>query len=204
MGVLLDLLDLLGFPPIFRHWIGACITSPKFSINVNGELAGFFSSSRGLRQGDPLSPYLFVIAMDALDMILKKNISLAGDFNYHWRCEATRTTHICFADYLLLFCGGSPQAAYIVKNSLDAFFYCSGMEANCSKSVILVAGENTSFKNRVLDIFGYPLGSLPLKHLGVPLISSSLSSVDCKGLIDKLVARIKSWTNRFLSFARRL
>ena len=68
----------------------------------------------------------------------------------------------------------------------------------------MVAGENPLFRNGVVDLFGYPLGSLPLKHLGVPLISSNLSSTDCKGLIDKLLARIKSWTNRFLSFAGRL
>ena len=95
--------------------------------------------------------------MDAFDIILKKNISLAGDFTYHWRCEATRTTHICFADDLLLFYGGSRRAARIVKDSLDAFFYCSGMEENGLKSVILVAGENTSFKNGIMEMFGYPL-----------------------------------------------
>ena len=99
---LLDMLVLMGFPPLFINWIGVCITSPKFSININGELVGFFSSSRGLRQE-----------------ILKKKISLAGDFTYHCRCEATRTTHICFADDLLLLCGGSLCAAHIVKESLD-------------------------------------------------------------------------------------
>ena len=189
---------------VFVNWISACFTSPKFSININGELVGFFSSSRGLRQGDPLSPYLFVLAMNALDMILKKNISLEGDFTYHWRCEVTHTTHICFADDLLLFCGGSLRAAQIVKDSLDAFFYCSRLESNCSKSVLLVAGGNPSFKNGIVEMFGYPLGSLPLKYLGVPLISSNLSSTNCKSLLDKLLARIKSWTNRFLSFAGRL
>ena len=162
---LLDLLELLGFPPLFIHWIRACITTPKFSVNINGELAGFFSSSRGIRQGDPLSPYLFVIAMDALAMILQKNISVADTFSYHWRCEATSTTHICFADDLILFCGGSLHAANIIKHSLDTFFSCYGMEANSSKSVVLVAGDNASFREKVIALFGYSLGSLPIKHL---------------------------------------
>ena len=56
------------------------------------------------------------------------------------------------------------------------------MEANSSKSVVLVAGDNASFREGVLAIFGYSLGSLPIKHLGVLLISISLSSVDCRRL----------------------
>ena len=94
---------------------------------------------------------------------------------------------------------------HILSKSLwMIFFYCSRMEANCSKSVTLVAGVHTSFQNGVVDMFGYPLGSLPLKHLGVPLISSNLSSTDCKCLVDKILSRIKSWTNRFLFFVGRL
>ena len=108
---LLELLFKLGFPPRFIEWIHAFITSSKYSININGELVGFFGATRGLRQGDPLSPYLFTIIMDDLSMLISKNIEaqrLAGNpFDYHWRCQKTGLTHLCFADDLLLFCGGS-------------------------------------------------------------------------------------------------
>ena len=67
-----------------------------------------------------------------------------------------------------------------------------------------MAGDNTFFREEILALFGYSLGSMPIKHLGVPLISTSLSSVDCRRLIDKILARIQSWTTRFLSFAGRL
>ena len=104
---ILDLLAVLRFPSRMIDWIRACITSPRFSININGSLEGFFSSSRGIRQGDPLSPYLFVIVMDALAMIISKKVSLEDNFVYHWRCSEERITHLCFADDLLLFCGNS-------------------------------------------------------------------------------------------------
>ena len=98
-------------------------------------------------------------------MILNKKITKDDAFSYHWRCEATRTTHICFVDDLLLFCGGSLQAVSLLKDSLDTFFSCSGMEANCSKSVVLMARNHTSFTDEVIDLVGYPKASWCSPHL---------------------------------------
>jgi hypothetical protein len=70
---LLHLLQKCGFGEKWRDWIGFCISSVRYSILVNGELAGFFSSYRGIRQGDPLSPLLFVIIMEALSRMLMES-----------------------------------------------------------------------------------------------------------------------------------
>ena len=76
--VLLDLLRALRFPQKFIGWIRECICTPKFSLNINGEMTGFFGSARGLRQGDPISPYLFVLVMEALTRLLNQRVEEAN------------------------------------------------------------------------------------------------------------------------------
>jgi len=83
---LINVLTVLWFPRDFIHWINLCITTASFSVQVNGEQAGYFQSSRGLRQGCALSPYLFVIFMDVLSKMLDR-AAAARQFGYHPKCK---------------------------------------------------------------------------------------------------------------------
>ena len=150
----------MRFPNKMIRWIQTCICSPKFSININGSLEGFFASSRGIRKGDPISPYIFVLVMDALSMIIANKVSLNGRFCFHWRCDQARITHLCFADDLFLFCGGQPDSANTLKQALNDFFALSGLSANVSKSQIFVAGSDMHYRDALVSIFGFQLGVL--------------------------------------------
>ena len=100
----------MGFGLKWREWIKACISTVHFSILVNGSLAGFFGSSRGLRQGDPLSPLLFLLVMEVLSRILKKtkNSSLLCGFHVG-PVNSIRVciSHLLFVDDTILFCDAS-------------------------------------------------------------------------------------------------
>ncbi|KAL0293737.1 UNVERIFIED_CONTAM: hypothetical protein Sangu_3232000 [Sesamum angustifolium] len=76
-----------GFPDIFIGWIEECVTTPMFSVCINGNPHGFFKGSRGLRQGDPLSPFLFVLIMEVLQLMLQQLIDQNEGFSFHWRSD---------------------------------------------------------------------------------------------------------------------
>ena len=200
---ILGILASMGTPVYLLECIKACITTPFFSVSVNGELAGFFASKRGLRQGDPLSPLLFILAMEALS----RSLSVAGrnqDFQFHPKCKEFNLTHLAFADDVFLFAGGTKSSVQVLMDELNRFEEFSGLQVNKQKSAIFIAGVNDEVKSELLITTGFKLGSLPMKYLGVPLISTRLSHVDCQPLMDKILTRIQSWTSRALSYAGRL
>jgi hypothetical protein len=107
---LLYLLRRCGFGQKWCSWIEFCISSASFSVLVNGSPAGFFNSSRGTRQGDPLSPFLFVIVMEAFSRMIKASIdhSLFSGFSVGTRGrEQVHISHLLFVDDTLVFCRAS-------------------------------------------------------------------------------------------------
>ncbi|XP_074289431.1 putative mitochondrial protein AtMg01250 [Silene latifolia] len=111
-----------------------CITSTHFSININGRAEGFFPGKRGLRQGDPLSPYLFVLSMEILSRLLRHLPSYPG-FSYHPKCVKLNLTHLVFADDQLVFTRGDVPSVVAVARCLEVFAGYSGLQANPFKSL---------------------------------------------------------------------
>ena len=108
---LLYLLQRCGFSVRWRNWINFCISTARFSILVNGCPRGFFPSSRRLRQGDPLSPLLFVIVMEALSRLLDRAVreGLFSGFSVGTSAgNSLMLSHLLFADDTLIFCDANP------------------------------------------------------------------------------------------------
>nr|GFB58325.1 RNA-directed DNA polymerase, eukaryota, reverse transcriptase zinc-binding domain protein [Tanacetum cinerariifolium] len=193
-----------GFPKLMVKWIMNCIMTTSFTVNVNGDHTGFFKGMRGLRQGDPLSPYLFTFVIEVFNLVLRREIDKNPAFRYHWQCKELKLTHLCFADDLLLFCNGDSCSVAVLKNVISTFGGLSGLLPNFTKSTVFFGNVREVSRLRILDIMPFCVRSLPVRYLGVLLISKRLYVKDCHLLIDKARKRLLDWKNKSFSFAGRL
>lgn len=192
----------LKFPAKVIKWIMQCVTTVTYSVLVNGKATKPFQAQRGVRQGDPLSPFLFVLAMDYLTRILM-SLHANSEFHYHPRCKKQRIIQLSFADDLLLFCRGDLKSVKCLYNCFMMFSKASGLVANVEKSNVYFGGVKQHVQEQILQELQFGKGELPFRYLGVPLSTKRMSIVQCKPLIDKMLGRITSWTTRFLSYAGR-
>lgn len=129
----------LRVPAKLQHpirWLEACVCTLSFYIAFNGSAYGFFKRKRGLRQGNPLSPYLFVLVMNCLSMVLQR-AAASGQFHYHPRCGKTKLTHLSFADHLLTFSHGS----------LSLSLFCSG-HSKCVEGFRVEIGPDYQYSKK--------------------------------------------------------
>lgn len=200
---ILDLLKLFGFPLIMINWIKECITTASFSIFLNGKMHGFLKSQRGLRQGNPISPYLFVLAMEYLSISIKA-ATANPDFNFHPKCKNIGLTHLSFTDDIIFFSRGDTQSVSLLFDSINQFSKCSGLELNLSKSHTFAAGIEESAFQEISQLTGFAAGSFLVIYLGSPLVHGKLKSYHFNPIIERITNFINVWSSHNLSYAGRL
>ncbi|GJY62450.1 putative RNA-directed DNA polymerase [Tanacetum coccineum] len=198
-----DILTGFGFHHRMIGWIMECVMTTSFSLSINGCSHGFFKGMRGLRQGDPISPYLFTLVMEVLMLMLNRRARESNRFTYHRYCSMLNIINLCFADDLFLFAHGDENSARVIMDSLEEFKNASGLTPSLPKSTAYFCNVLNYVKIRILSILPFEEGTLPVKHLGVPLVPSRLVYRDCSDLMERIKKRINDWKNKVLSFAGR-
>ncbi|KAG7587431.1 Endonuclease/exonuclease/phosphatase superfamily [Arabidopsis thaliana x Arabidopsis arenosa] len=198
---ILSALRALDIPAKFLGWIKECITTPSFLVCVNGTTSGFFKSSRGLRQGDPLSPYLFVLVMEVFSKLLLSRFD-AGYIKFHPKTAELSISHLMFADDVMIFFYGSEFSLHGINEALDDFANWSGLQMNREKTNLFHAGMSQT-EAVAIARHGFEVGNLPIRYLGLPLMHRKLRIAEYDPLIEKISARFRGWAVKSLSFAGR-
>jgi hypothetical protein len=141
--------------------------------------------------------------MEVLTCILKEKADYS-DFHFHWKCSKNKIINLCFADDLMIFCKGERSSIKHIHDSFLEFKVLSGLSPSPGKSSVFFSGVDHSTREDILLLLGFKEGTLPVKYLGVPLLTTKLKHGDCKNMIDKITARTKTWTNRDLTYAGRV
>ncbi|KAL2246036.1 UNVERIFIED_CONTAM: hypothetical protein Sindi_2871800 [Sesamum indicum] len=161
------------FSQLFISWIMECVCNSSFLVALNGSLHGFYPGKKGLRQGDPMSPALFLLSMEYFSRLVKRKIS-TSDFNFHPKCKKLKITHLLFADDLMFFSRGDLPSIHVLMECLQEFRDASGLTVNTSKSSISTVGiENEEFDG-ILARTEFARGEIPRR--------SSRKSTDFAGI----------------------
>ncbi|PKI47068.1 hypothetical protein CRG98_032544 [Punica granatum] len=138
---IITVLRQFGFHEKFIAWIHQCISTSAMSILINGSPHGYFSPKRGLRQGDPISPYLFVISMEILSRLMYRAEEQGAIRGIQICRGAPKISHLMFADDLLILARATTTDSNNVKNILDKFCSWSGQEKYASGKYVFLHWE---------------------------------------------------------------
>jgi hypothetical protein len=202
---ILSIMEKLGFNPTWLAWIRLCISSTSFSILLNGSPFGIFSPKRGLRQGDPLSPFLFILGVEVFSRLLFKEERNGSIKGFRIARNVSAIHHLLFADDLIIFGRASVAEVASIKLCLDKYCKWSGQLVNASKSSIHFT-KNTlpSISTAIKSIIPYSTNSSNNLYLGLPILMENSKKMAFQSILDKVLNRIEGWRAKHLSQAGRL
>jgi hypothetical protein len=125
----------VGFGDKFINWILSCVTSANMAVLINGDPSNFFKSERGLRQGCPLSPYLFILIMEGLSILLSRSFS-EHKITGIKVSKLIKMVHLMFVDDVLLMSLADPEEWLCILEVLQRFCLVSGLSINLAKSTV--------------------------------------------------------------------
>lgn len=199
---LLTILAARGFPSKWVAWIKTLLISSKTAILLNGVPGNWISCKNGLRQGDPLSPYLFIIVADLLQRLISKAFSTGG--LCHPIYPDRPPTVLQYADDTLIVAHASPSAALMLKSILDDFALATGLSINFHKTTFVPIHTDPPLAQNIAHTFCCDISSFPQVYLGLPLSHTRLPSSAFEPLVQRFLKYLAGWAARLLSRGGRL
>ncbi|CAL9233674.1 unnamed protein product, partial [Arabidopsis halleri] len=200
-----DTLIAAGLSGLWVQWIMQCVTGPSMSLLWNGERTDSFKPLRGLQQGDPLSPYLFVLCMERLCHLIERAVT-----DKRWKPislsqRGPKLSHMCFADDLILFAEASVAQIRVIRGVLESFCTASGQKVSLEKSKIFFSDNVSRDLGRLISEESGIASTRELgRYLGMPILQKRINKDTFGDILEKMSSRLSGWREKTLSFAGRL
>ena len=197
---LAETMKVMGFDDRWIFWIMSCVTAVKYSVLVNGSPEGIITPARGLRQGDPLSPYLFILCAEVLSHLMTRAMMDRSLLGVKISNNAPAVNHLLFADDSLFFSLANERAAKKLKTIFSIYEAVSGQAINLTESSITFGAKvNPTVKTKMRSLLGiFNEGGIG-KYLGLPEQVGSKKSEMFAYIIEKVKSVTQSWKQRYLS-----
>ena len=194
----------MGFQERWVALIMEFVTSVTYSFLVNGEPCGNIKPSRGIRQGDPLSPYLFLLCSEGLHRMIHKAAS-NGDIQGVSICRnGPKLTHLFFADDSLLFCRATSNDCQKVLEILSSYERVSGQKLNRDKTTLFFSKSTPiDMQQKIMDDLGVSTLKNYEEYLGLPSMVGRNKTVSFEDLKQRVWKRLQGWEGKLLSQAKR-
>jgi hypothetical protein len=193
--VIIQIMRHKGFSNKWVDWINGILKSGTSSALLNGIPRKVFHCRRGVRQGDPLSPLIFVLAADLLQTIINKAkearvLRLPIDVGY-----TTNFPIIQYADDTLLIMEACPQQLFVLKEILNTFAYSTGLKVNYSKSSIYPINILNERLSHLAATFNCQAENMSFTYLGLPLSLNKPTVQDCMPLVHRMERKLINTSN---------
>ncbi|XP_016173899.1 uncharacterized protein LOC107616456 [Arachis ipaensis] len=159
----------MGFGLRWRSWIKECVTTASMSVLINGSPSKPFSMERGLRQGDPLSPILFVLVVEVLHRMVGEAVRNGRISPLLVGRDNIELSHLQFVDDTILFCPQKTETIMNYKRLLRCFELMSGLSINFDKSNLILVNCEQGWVMDMCGLLGCAEVALPVRYLGIPL-----------------------------------
>ncbi|GJY17101.1 RNA-directed DNA polymerase, eukaryota [Tanacetum coccineum] len=198
-----DVLRKFGFGEKWCGWIQECLRSSWGSVLVNGSPTEEFQFFKGLKQGDPLSPFIFILVMESLHISFKRVVD-AGMFNGIVLNSVMHLSHMFYADDAVFMGQWSTKNIDTIIYVLKCFHRASGLSINLSKSKLLGVVVSEDRVVQAANRIGCGVLKAPFAYLGSKVGGNMSRIKSWDEIVDKMVDRLSKWKMKTLSIGGRL